>query len=274
MRSACINFKLHLPHFLKVFTSNHIGGNSRYFDDAETCTNLKLLIGQSMFPINALIQEKLEKHDKLKIKLHVSGIFLQLAKTFFPEAIQSLHSLAETKRVHFVAGTFYNSNSQLFYLNEYEAQVQMHGELIRDLFGVKTVNHTMCKCEQNFPLDYSLFNDAAGVSTLDRIIESLVDGSYDKETVEFESHNNSRLQSHPLLNKLYGLEDLIKLSKDASLLENWRRLQDVAYYNLLGEEERVVKSYLSNMITDLEIRLIKKQVEKMRFRKQFVSLLL
>ena len=79
---------------------------------------------------------------QFKISYSTSGIFLEQAERFMPEIIETFRWLADTGRVEFLCETHYHSLSSLWIntdlSNEFEEQVKMHQQTVRDLLGYRT----------------------------------------------------------------------------------------------------------------------------------------
>lgn len=93
---------------------------------------------KSYRPMNAKLQELLEKHPEFKVSLSITGTFIEQAEAWAPDVLDSFKRLVETGRVEIVAETYYHSLAFFYSRSEFEHQVEKHRAKIRELFGVET----------------------------------------------------------------------------------------------------------------------------------------
>lgn len=94
-------------------------------------------------PATRLFTELIAHHPDFKITLSMSGIFLEQAENYNPEVIKALQELlqagSDREQVEFLDETYYHSLASLFsdpHKEEFRAQVSLHREKIRRLFGI------------------------------------------------------------------------------------------------------------------------------------------
>jgi alpha-amylase len=92
---------------------------------------------KSYLPANRIFLELLEKHPEFKISYSFSGIFLEQIERDFPEILESFRKLIKTGQVEVLSETYYHSLAFLFSQKEFEHQVEMHRQKVRDLFGIE-----------------------------------------------------------------------------------------------------------------------------------------
>jgi alpha-amylase len=85
---------------------------------------------------------------------------------------------------------------------------------------------------------------------------------------------SANASQHNMIRKVYALERLVTKNLDQQLISNWRRLQDADHFYAMAEYEfrksksnpswsaHQVHQHYKNILTDLEITLIKQQLEK------------
>jgi len=88
--------------------------------------------------MNALLEKMLHTHPDFKVSLSITGTFLEQAELWAPDVIESFKRLVETGRVEIVSETYYHSLAFFYSREEFERQVEMHRNKVRDLFGVET----------------------------------------------------------------------------------------------------------------------------------------
>jgi len=75
-----------------------------------------------------------------RVTFSVSGTAIDQFRAYSPETLQSFQRLADTGQVEFLNETYYHSLSSLFSEREFRAQVQKHGQLMREEFGYSPVS--------------------------------------------------------------------------------------------------------------------------------------
>jgi hypothetical protein len=262
----CIHFKLHHPHLLKSYSVNQIDADHYYFDDEQTKKSVNEFVENSLIPLNEFLSKKLSTR-KLKIKLSISGVAIELLKDLRADALESLRELASNKNASIVRTPYFNSCSEYFSLNEYKAQVEEHDYIIGKLFA-KTPAQGICSgvlpCSRQHlsPFDYSFFKSTSQFELLEELIETTTSEQREssmgiKDPMQWDKGYDKRL-----LQKLYGLEKIVKNISDKELLWNWRLLQDVFYYSVNPGSDHL--NHIKNILSDFEIVLIKKYLSKIK----------
>ena len=80
----------------------------------------------------------IETTDKFKFSLSMTGTFLEQAEEWAPDIIDSIRKLVKTGRVEIVNETYNHSLSFFVDRDEFEAEVRLHQDRVRELFGVET----------------------------------------------------------------------------------------------------------------------------------------
>lgn len=141
MASVCFYFQVHQPWRVKRFRIFDIGKGSRYFDE-RSATNLnnerifRKVAGKCYLPTNILMLKLLRKEPRFRISYSLSGVFLEQMETFGEDVLESFRRLAATGQVEFLAETYYHSLSFLYSGEEFDEQVRMHSEKLKELLGV------------------------------------------------------------------------------------------------------------------------------------------
>lgn len=91
-------------------------------------------------PANSIILDEIVKAkdegNELKVSFSISGIFIEQARMYKPEVIESFKRLARTGYVEFLGQTYYHSLASLFDgFDEFREQVRLHRRLMRKEFG-------------------------------------------------------------------------------------------------------------------------------------------
>ena len=158
MSSVCLYFQVHQPQRIKKYRIFDVGSDHQYFnDESETDLNNKKVLAKvsqkSYIPANELLYKLLKKHKSLKLAYSFSGVFLEQLEDGFPKVLDSFKELVGTGRVEILSETYYHSLAFFYNLLEFESQVELHGDKIKKIFGVKP------KVFRNTELAYS--NDLA-----------------------------------------------------------------------------------------------------------------
>lgn len=140
MPSVCFYFQVHQPFRIKHYRVFDIGHDSAYFNDnSEHDLNnqriLEKVARKSYLPANRTILELIKKHPEFKVSYSLSGVLLEQLEKFSPETLRSFQDLAKTGNVEFLSETYYHSLSFLYSPEEFRAQVKMHKDKIKELFG-------------------------------------------------------------------------------------------------------------------------------------------
>lgn len=84
----------------------------------------------------ALLQRNMKKYPGFKVSFSITGTWLEQAEKWAPELIDTIRSMVESGQVEIVGETYYHSLSFFDNQTEFETQVKMHTDKIKQLFGV------------------------------------------------------------------------------------------------------------------------------------------
>lgn len=137
MTNVCFYFQVHQPTRLRRIHAFRPPGRYDYWDDEKNRAILDRAANKCYLPANALIEELIRKTDGwFRVAYSLSGVFLDQAKRFRPDVIESFRSLAKTGHVEFLDETFYHSLSSLWDdPRECQTQIRQHNERVQELFG-------------------------------------------------------------------------------------------------------------------------------------------
>jgi len=137
-RSVCLNFRIHQPYQLKAFAPSQIDTGDCYFDERANETLINKLADECYLPANSIILSNIIRTNGLfKVGYSISGTTLELLLRYRPDVVTSFKNLVKTGSVEIFAETYYNSPSFLYSTNEFERQIEMHSQLILEVFGSK-----------------------------------------------------------------------------------------------------------------------------------------
>jgi alpha-amylase len=88
--------------------------------------------------MNKLLLDLLNRYPDFKLSLSISGTFIEQAEAWAPDVLEDFKKIVATGRVEIVTETYYHSLAFFYSRPEFERQVQMHRDKVRELFGVET----------------------------------------------------------------------------------------------------------------------------------------
>lgn len=141
MSSICFYFQVHQPHRVRKYRVFDIGTPGNYFDDrSETSLNnervLKKVARKSYLPTNNALLELLDRHPEFRVSFSFSGVVLEQLRQYSPETLHSFKRLVDTGQVEVLSETYHHSLAFFYSRDEFERQVEAHGDIIYDIFGV------------------------------------------------------------------------------------------------------------------------------------------
>lgn len=134
MASVCFYFQVHQPHRLRrysVFDSDPF-----YFDVERNQAILHKVATKCYEPATRLILDLVRRHQgRFRVAYSLTGVVLEQLRDYRPQVIDLLKALADTGCCEFLAETYHHSLSFLYSREEFREQVELHAQLMQDLFG-------------------------------------------------------------------------------------------------------------------------------------------
>ncbi len=143
-RGIVLYLHVHQPQRVRKYSIFDTGEAHDYFAEPDYNTDrnneqvLRKVADKSYRPMNALLQHLLDKYPDFKVSLSITGTFIEQAEMWAPDVIESFKHLVATGRVEIVSETYYHSLAFFYSRTEFERQVEIHRNKIRELFGVET----------------------------------------------------------------------------------------------------------------------------------------
>lgn len=139
-RSIVLYLHVHQPFRIRHYTIFDAGTDHNYFDSPyDSKTNNQRIFNKvaqkSYIPTNQKLLELLEKYPEFKLSLSITGTLLEQLESWSPAVLESFQKLTATGRVEIVAETYHHSLAFFYSLAEFEAQVEMHRQIIERLFN-------------------------------------------------------------------------------------------------------------------------------------------
>jgi alpha-amylase len=141
MASICFYFQVHQPFRIRKYGIFDVGNSDYFNDDSETdlnnCRILKKVANKCYLPANAVLKNVLETNPDFRASFSFSGVFLEQCAIYAPEVLESFKELIETGRVEVMSETYYHSLAALYSQKEFEKQVKLHSEAVKEIFDVE-----------------------------------------------------------------------------------------------------------------------------------------
>lgn len=143
-RGIVLYLHVHQPYRVRKYSVFDIVAKHDYFNEpVYNCDRnneqvFRKVADKSYRPMNALLEKLLNQHPDFKLSLSITGTFIEQAEQWAPDVIESFKRLVNTGRVEIVSETYYHSLAFFYSIDEFQRQVEIHKQKIRDLFGVET----------------------------------------------------------------------------------------------------------------------------------------
>lgn len=205
-RGITLYLHVHQPWRVRDYSIFDTAASHEYFADyGSTERNNKAVFlkvaDKSYRPMNALLEKLLAEQPDFHLSLSITGTFIEQAKAWAPDVIESFQRIVATGRVEIVAETYYHSLAFFFSRDEFVRQVDMHRNLIRDTFGVET--RVFRNTELAYNDELASWADEAG---FDAILAEGWDGVLDWRSPNFV-YRPAGTENIKLLLKNYRLSD-------------------------------------------------------------------
>ena len=141
MRSICLYLHIHQPVRYRQYSVFDISNNSNYFTDKYNGRQsneriFKKVAKKSYHPMLTLLEQKIKKHPNFKLSLSITGTWLDQALLWDPDLIEQIRRMVKTGNVEILGETYYHSLSFFDNREEFETQVKLHSDKIKQIFKV------------------------------------------------------------------------------------------------------------------------------------------
>lgn len=142
-RGITLYLHVHQPWRIRKYSIFDTAETHDYFSGSEsesTTNNREIFLkvaDKSYRPMNSLLERKLSENSDFKLSLSITGLFIEQAEEWAPDVLESFKRLVSTGRVEILAETYHHSLSFFYSKEEFERQVEMHRQKIREVFGVE-----------------------------------------------------------------------------------------------------------------------------------------
>lgn len=142
-RGITLYLHVHQPWRVRDYTIFDIASQHDYFDgsgdnDRNNRRVFEKVADKSYRPMNALLEKLLENEPDFRVSLSITGTWMEQAERWAPDIIESFKRIVATGRAEIVAETYHHSLAFFYSMPEFERQVALHRQKIKELFGVET----------------------------------------------------------------------------------------------------------------------------------------
>lgn len=143
-RGIVLYLHVHQPMRIRQYTVFDTAINHDYFDEPVYNTDrnneniMRKVAEKSYRPMIALLEKALSDHPEFRLSLSITGTFIDQAEKWVPDVIDGFRRLVDTGRVEILSETYYHSLAFFYSRAEFERQVTIHRNKIKDIFGVDT----------------------------------------------------------------------------------------------------------------------------------------
>ena len=144
MRAICLYLHMHQPIRYREYSIFDVSNKSDYFKDKYDGRQsneriFRKVTEKSYRPMLALLEHNIKLHPDFKFSLSITGTWLEQAEKWAPELIEQIARMIKNGQVEIVGETYYHSLAFFYNREEFDAQVKLHADSIKRLFGVTPV---------------------------------------------------------------------------------------------------------------------------------------
>ncbi|MBQ3453213.1 glycoside hydrolase family 57 protein [Candidatus Saccharibacteria bacterium] len=141
MRAICLYLHIHQPVRYREYSIFDVSNNSNYYQDHYNGRQsneriFKKVADKSYRPMLGLLLRNMVHYPEFKISFSITGTWLDQAEKWAPDLIDIIKEMVRRGQAEIVGETYYHSLSFFDNMEEFEAQVSMHADRIKQVFGV------------------------------------------------------------------------------------------------------------------------------------------
>ena len=141
MRAICLYLHIHQPVRYRQYPIFDVGNNSNYWDadfnSPQSNQRIFEKVTQKSYrPMLKLLEKKMVSHKDFKVSFSITGTWMEQAEKWAPDLIEQIRRMVARGQVEILAETYYHSLAFFYDHNEFELQVKLHAEKVKELFGV------------------------------------------------------------------------------------------------------------------------------------------
>lgn len=219
-RGLVLYLHVHQPWRIRDYSVFDTAVDHEYFKDgtdvhASNKAIMEKVAAKSYRPMNNLLLDLLNRYPDFKLSLSISGTFIEQAEAWAPDVLEDFKKIVSTGRVEIVTETYYHSLAFFYSRPEFERQVKLHRDKVRELFGVETTAFRNTELSYNDQL--AQWADEAG-------FKAIITEGWDKvlgwrsPNYVYRPHDTKNIK---LLLKNYRLSDDIAFRFGNKAWESW-----------------------------------------------------
>lgn len=141
-RSIALYLHVHQPYRVRQYSVFDTAQSHDYFNESDYQVPrnnefiFRRVADKSYRPMNQLLRRLLDQYPDFALSLSITGNFIEQAEQWAPDVLQDFQQLVATGRVELLAETYHHSLAFFYSQPEFEAQVALHADKIRSVFGV------------------------------------------------------------------------------------------------------------------------------------------
>jgi alpha-amylase len=168
-RAIVLYLHVHQPFRIRHYTIFDAGQNHAYFeapegDDTNNADIVRKVAEKSYYPMNERLLRMLKDNPEFKVSLSITGTVIEQFEHYAPEVLESFRELVATGRVEILAETYHHSLAFFYSRQEFEAQVSLHREKIKQVFGLTPT--AFRNTELSYNNDIAYWADQAGYKAI------------------------------------------------------------------------------------------------------------
>ena len=141
MRTICLYLHIHQPVRYREYSIFDVGNNHNYYNDdyygRQSNERIFHKVAEKSYrPMLNLLERNIHQHKDFKVSLSITGTWLDQAERWGSDLIEQIHRMVRTGQVEIVGETYYHSLSFFDNRDEFNAQVKLHADKIKHVFGV------------------------------------------------------------------------------------------------------------------------------------------
>lgn len=138
MASVCLYFQVHQPFRLRHYSV--FDDDPFYFDNARNEAIFRKVAEKCYRPTTAKLLDLVQRHEgRFRIAFAITGSALEQFRLWAPDVLELFQRLRATGACEFVSETSHHSLAFLHSKNEFDEQVTLHDNQLKDHFDVEPV---------------------------------------------------------------------------------------------------------------------------------------
>ncbi|PID29190.1 alpha-amylase [Candidatus Saccharibacteria bacterium] len=168
-RGISLYFHMHQPWRVRRYSVFDTANVHDYFaehdmSDRDNEKVFRKVADKSYRPMCTLLERLLAEQPDFKYSLSITGTFIEQARDWAPDILESVRRMVQTGRVEIVAETYYHSLAFFYSRDEFERQVALHRDVVRQMFGAEC--HSFRNTELAYNDELAIWADRNGFEAI------------------------------------------------------------------------------------------------------------